>query len=157
MLKVRLKAEELHKSFKNVPQELDKAMKKAMTECSDLVINNCHKCYLKYFNIVSGEAIDSIEISKINEKKFEIRINPKCKHAIYLHEGTKAHWIEPKHADALAWIGDDGNFKFSTGHAVSGIKGHKFLDEGLKMSMKECDKIVSRHINAAIDKLFKSK
>lgn len=157
MIKVRLKAEELHKSFRAVPRELDKAMLKAMNECANLVLRNSRICYKKYFNIITGEAYDAIEISKVNEKKFEIRLNPKCKHAIYLHEGTKSHWIEPKDADALAWIGDDGKFCFSQGHKVKGIKGHKFLDEALKVSKKECDIIISRHINAAMDKLFKGK
>lgn len=157
MIKVRLKAEELHKSFRSVPQELDKAMIKAMNECAKVIIENCRKAYKKYFNVITGAAIDSIEVSKINEKKVEIRLNPKVKHAAYLHEGTKAHWIEPKKADALAWIGDDGKFKFSTGHSVSGIKGHPFLDEGLNMSTKQCDKIISKHINAAMDKLFRGK
>ena len=157
MLKVRLKAEELHKAFKSVPNELDKAMVKAMTECSKVILNNCRIAYKKYFNVITGEAIDAIQISKINEKKVEIKLDPKVKHAMYLHEGTKAHWIEPKKADALAWIGNNGEFCFSQGHAVSGIKGHKFLEEGLNMSKAECEKIISKHVNAAMDKLFKGK
>lgn len=155
MIKVRLKTEDLDRAFKSVPQEFDKAVKKALLECSPIILRNIRKAYLKYFKIVTGEAIDSVFTSKVNEKKIEIKIDPKCKHAIYLHEGTKAHWIEPVEANALAWIGADGKFKFSQGHIVSGIKGHKFLDEGLEMSKEECDRIVSKHIDAAMNRMFK--
>lgn len=155
MVKVRLRTEDVDRAFRAIPEEFTRNMEKALLECCPIILKNIKIAYLKYFKIVTGEAIDSVFASKVTDKKIEIKINPKCKHAIYLHEGTKAHWIEPVEANALAWIGTDGKFKFSQGHIVSGIKGHKFLDEGLEISKKECDVIISKYLDKAFKKYFK--
>jgi len=41
-------------------------------------------------------------------------------YAIFVHEGTKRHFIKPKKAGALAWM-QGGVMRFSKGHYVSGI------------------------------------
>lgn len=54
-----------------------------------------------------------------------IYIDKDNKPAIYQHEGTKDHMVEPKGKKALYWI--DGKKWFSKGHMVSGVKKIKFL------------------------------
>jgi hypothetical protein len=49
-----------------------------------------------------------------------IVIRETAPYAVYLEDGTTAHWIEPVSATVLAWT-EGGQTFFSKGHVVSGI------------------------------------
>lgn len=49
-------------------------------------------------------------------------------HGLMLNDGTRRHWVGPKHKKALRFVGPGGRFFFSKGHWVSGIKAMKFVE-----------------------------
>ena len=49
-------------------------------------------------------------------------------HGLMLNDGTKRHWVGPKHKKALRFVGPGGRFFFSKGHWVSGIKAMRFIE-----------------------------
>lgn len=61
-------------------------------------------------------------------------------HAVYQHEGTRAHTILPKSKKVLRWT-DGGQFVFAKRSQVSGIKKDPFIYNALE---KERPAIVSR-------------
>ena len=74
----------------------------------------------------------------------ESSIKSPAKYALYVDQGTKAHWIAPKNKKALHWTGT-GNFYagglyhshgyggFSKGHMVGGIQGRHFVDKSFNL------------------------
>jgi hypothetical protein len=148
MVKVRVKTTDLDRTFRAIPEEFDKEMESAFEECGKAIVEEAQKAYRKNFLVITGQAIGAIEVKKVTEKKVEVGLDTKVKHAIYLHEGTKAHWIEPVEAEALHWT-QYGKHFFSKGHIVSGIKGVKFLEIGIQKAHNKCVKIVEKFINKA--------
>ena len=73
----------------------------------------------------------------------EAHIKSPASYALYVDQGTKAHWIEPVNKKALHWMGT-GNFYagglyhshgyggFSKGHMVGGIQGRHFVDRSFE-------------------------
>lgn len=61
-------------------------------------------------------------------------------HAVYQHEGTKAHSIVPRKKKVLRWS-DGGRFVFAKRSQVSGIKGDPYIYKAMD---KERPAIVSR-------------
>lgn len=69
----------------------------------------------------------------------EAHIKSPAEYALYVDQGTKAHWIEPVEKKALHWMGtgtfyagglyhSHGYGGFSKGHMVGGIQGRHFVE-----------------------------
>ena len=59
----------------------------------------------------------------------EVHIRSPARYAVYVNDGTRPHWIEPKSAKALHWGGKGG--PFSKGHYVGGITGRHFVEDSI--------------------------
>ena len=70
----------------------------------------------------------------------EAHIKSPASYALFVDQGTKAHWIEPVEKKALHWIGtgtfyagglyhSHGYGGFSKGHMVGGIQGRHFVEK----------------------------
>lgn len=101
-----------------IPKRLEEVQKriasKVISDANDIInsnINDSHGNISKSMKVKTGDEL-------------VIYIDPKNKPAIYQHEGTKSHFVEPINKKALHW--DD---KFSKGHKVRGIKPVKFLEK----------------------------
>ena len=64
-------------------------------------------------------------------------------YALFVDQGTKAHWIEPKNKKALHWEGTGSMYAggmihsygyggFSKGHIVGGIQARHFVDKSFE-------------------------
>jgi hypothetical protein len=68
-----------------------------------------------------------------------------------LHEGTKDHFVKPKNAKALHWVGG-GQSIFSKGHMVSGIEKFQFIYIAAEKLKDKIIETVHKHIEDAIKK-----
>ena len=82
-----------------------------------------------------------------------------CPHAIYLHEGTKKHFVGVKshdehgddyeNAQALHWVSGGQSF-FSKGHEVSGIEKYQFIYIAAEKLRETFSSIIQAAVGRAI-------
>ena len=73
----------------------------------------------------------------------QVTIKTPAKYALFVDQGTKAHWIEPKNKKALHWEGTGSMYAgglmrsygyggFSKGHMVGGIQARNFVQKSFE-------------------------
>ena len=77
-------------------------------------------------------------------------IEPRAKHAIFVHEGTRPHEIRPVRKKALYWKGALHPV-MSVHHP--GTKGNPFMERGLDNAKPKVDKIFKQSIDKALNKI----
>jgi hypothetical protein len=110
-----------------LPDKLDSSLRVSHKIVSKKVIKDAEQIAHKEINDkhqhISGSMFTSVSDNGLTS---EIYIDKNNKPAIYMHEGTKDHFVEPKNKKALYWVASGGK-RFSKGHKVKGIKRHRFL------------------------------
>ena len=85
------------------------------------------------------------------KKPYVIEIGARAKHAIFLAEGTKDHYVTTRKKKALSWqIGNAA--VFSGGHFVSGIKAKPWLEKEVEKVMPQMKDAITRSVKRAINK-----
>lgn len=81
------------------------------------------------FKNQSGTLEESIQGTALGWRgdKFEGVIRATAKYASFVEEGTRAHIIEPRRADALGFVGSDGNLRFARIVRHPGTKPMPFM------------------------------
>ena len=83
-------------------------------------------------------------IYRVNGSSAVIALNPNVPYAVFVHEGTKPHIIEPRNKRALRWVAR-GEFAFAKRVFHPGTEKDQFLYEAAE---NEMPKIQSRFENA---------
>lgn len=98
----------------------------------------------------TGKLDQSVEQRIVSDTPLrgQIQINDdSCKYGKFIHNGTPRHWIQPTDKKALRFV-SGGNFVFSKGHFVEGIKPDPFLENAVKEQLPEFEK----ELNVAVYK-----
>lgn len=66
-------------------------------------------------------------------------------YGIFIEYGTRDHMIQPSKKKALRFI-SGGQFAFSKGHMVSGIKAAHFLERSAKKTFSNLDRIFNKEL-----------
>ena len=83
-------------------------------------------------------------IYRVKDNKAVLSLNPNVPYAVFVHEGTKPHIIEPRNKKALRWVAR-GEFAFAKRVHHPGTEKDQFLYEAAE---NEMPKIQSRFENA---------
>lgn len=81
----------------------------------------------------------------------EIRLDSAiAPYAVYVHEGTRAHVIEPVKRKALWFETRGGTFRFARGVEHPGTKADRFLYESAERNRARVESRIQAGVNAAI-------
>ena len=123
-----------------------------------MLIDEARDQFNSHYNTHTGNAAQSIQINdkKTTDTSITVGINKTTggtdtTYVIYLHEGTKDHFVKPKNAKALHWV-TGGASAFSKGHFVSGIEKFQFLYIAANNIKDRIVETVHKHIEDAIKK-----
>jgi hypothetical protein len=124
---LKIDADKLFKAFERAPLETGREIRRANVESLRSVVRDArlHHAWK------SGP-------SQMAERSLKYEVSPNglhgrafidtgvALHGVFLHEGTKRHFVKPTSKKTLFWRAGGQKF-FSRGHYVSGIKGDQFL------------------------------
>ena len=139
---------------------LRRELRIGLKQSAEILIKQAKTNLDKEFEISrSSSAPNSIQVddSKTTEDSITVGINiADCPYSIYLHNGTKRHFINPgfltgnpnADAKALHWVSGGKSF-FSGGHWVSGIEKKPFLYNAAKEVKQEIRDLIEMRIQLA--------
>lgn len=108
----------LQKMFRESPQVCDKYLQAGTKDAGALIMNEMQKqAPVKTARLKQSIAMEYKPIS--------VRVFPNVNYAIFVHEGTKAHIIQPKEKKALFWNGALHPVR-AVNHPA--VKGNPFVD-----------------------------
>lgn len=153
MLDVSVDTSMFEEAIHKLEQELPGEMSKFLDDAGELIVNEAVNELNGHFKRDTGEAERSIKVISKSENVITVGIDEDiAMHAVYLHEGTKDHWVAPVNADSLAWQ-QDGQWRYSKGHMVSGIQGYPFLTIAAEKSESRigvlCEEFLQKAVNKA--------
>ena len=129
------------------PEEISKASSVALKDIGVMVVKEAQNELGRHFKANTGRAQGSIRSRLAGSKAVDIFIKG-VDYAVYLHEGTRKHWVEPVNKKALHW----GQYAFSKGHEVEGIKGHPFIT----IAGITCQAEANKRFNEALEIAYKN-
>lgn len=139
MVRASFQAEGVSRKLKDGSQKMQKELRVAMK----ISVRDVQEAARSTHEFVSrtGQAEGSIAV-RVNGSGSHVEgtVFTALPHAVYQHEGTRAHTILPKSKKVLRWS-DGGQFVFAKRSQVSGIKKDPFIYNALE---KERPAIVSR-------------
>ena len=170
-IKIEVKnLDELVKRFEKAPDWTRRCLKSGLNQALKLVRENAQKEILykdEHQHIamsIKQEVLNADELRgriwldpavtlAVKRKPFPgaISTSKPASYAMFLHEGTRAHFIPTRERKSLRWVGGDGKFWYSKGHWVSGIVGNKFIYLGAEKSRAEINAIFARQVDRAIN------
>jgi hypothetical protein len=112
------------------------------------VVDDAEKIVRQKVNDKHQHIADSLK-TEVSGLEARIYIDPKNKPAIFIHEGTKSHFVKPTNKKALYWVKGGGKH-FSKGHNVKGIKKSKFLEKAFKENKDNIISIVRKAVRDSI-------
>lgn len=130
MVRASFDAAALVQTLKNATGKMPGRLREAM----DISVRDVQERARKNHRFVtrSGKAEASIETSvTVNGSHVTGAVFTALPHAVYLHEGTRAHVVVPRTKMALRWS-DGGGFVFAKRSQVAGIQGDPYLYNALK-------------------------
>lgn len=139
MVRVSFRADALSKKLRHAPGEIQKQLREAM----DISVRDVQERAREEHKFISrtGQAEGSIHTTvEGSGDHLTGTVYTALPHAVYQHEGTRAHTILPKSKRVLRWS-DGGQFVFAKRSQVSGIEKDPFIYNALE---KERPAIVSR-------------
>lgn len=139
MVRVSFRADALSKKLRHAPGEIQKQLREAM----DISVRDVQERAREEHKFISrtGQAEGSIHKTvEGSGDHLAGTVFTALPHAVYQHEGTRAHTIVPRSKKVLRWS-DGGQFVFAKRSQVSGIKKDPFIYNALE---KERPAIVSR-------------
>ena len=132
----------LVKAFEAVPDKTQKMveeqLKKAVRDIKEYASD--HHRYTSRSTVLEREGI----ITDVKDNVGTVALNPGIPYAVYVHEGTKPHIIEPRNKMALRWAAR-GEFVFAKRVNHPGTEKDQFLYDAAE---NEMPKIQSRFENA---------
>jgi bacteriophage HK97-gp10 putative tail-component len=148
-MKIKLSIDKsgLIEALNKFPNESRKEFRIGMKQAAQVVQEEAKEGHR--FTSRSNKIEDSIKI-EVNSTGTEAKIyldENISKHGKFIHEGTKAHKIEPTKYKALRWVSGNGRFGFSKGHMVKGIIAEPFLDNALKRKRSEISLILQNALS----------
>jgi hypothetical protein len=123
------------------------ALKKSMRNIQETARED-HKFISRTANL--ERAVDTQVVSEwppIGEVFLDLT---KAPYGLWVHGGSKDHFIRPLRRKALRWVGSDGRFWFSKGHMVSGIKKDEFIYNAAEKDRAYVNAIFDQATTAAI-------
>ena len=133
---------------------MEKAVNTSLKEAAQLLVDESRKEYLskpRKHGPEGSKVEKSIQATKTPEG-MSVGINEKvCPYAIFIHEGTKDHWVEPDKKKALHWV-DGGESHFSKGHNVSGLEPDPFIYRAKEKNGPRIKDLVEKNVEDAIHK-----
>jgi hypothetical protein len=122
-----------------------------LNESGEIIVEEAKKSFLSHFHSQTGSVEKAIKVTGHSQDTITIGVDDsEAPHAVYLHEGTKSHFVAPTKAGALSWV--DGGRHFSKGHMVAGITAYPYLDHGLGNSVDKVLDLADKYVEKAIKK-----
>jgi hypothetical protein len=154
MLSIEIDTSKFLSAIDRLPNELTAAIRQGLKDSAVMLIDGARDEFNGHYNTHTGEAARSIQIDdkKTTDTNVTVGLNVTEKmYPVYLHEGTKDHWVGPKDKKALHWVGGKQSF-FSRGHMVSGIEKFQFIYIAAEKLKDKIIETVNKHIEDAIKK-----
>lgn len=129
MVRASFDAAALVQTLKNATGKMPGRLREAM----DISVRDVQERARKDHRFVtrSGKAEASIETSvTVNGNHVSGAVFTALPHAVFQHDGTRAHTITPRSKKALRWS-DGGGFVFAKRSQVAGIQGDPYLYNAL--------------------------
>ena len=130
MVRAAFDTSALVRTLRNATDKMPARLKEAM----DISVRDVQERARKHHRFVTrtGEAEASIETSvDVNGSHVAGTVFTALPHAVFQHEGTRAHVVVPRTKMALRWS-DGRNFVFAKRSQVAGIQGDPYLYHALK-------------------------
>ena len=150
MLDVSVDTSELEHALEELEGHMSADLNTFLDKAGELIVEEAKDQLSGHFNTDTGKALDSIKVTSKDQNVITVGIDEDvAPYAVYLHEGTSDHWIEPVNAESLAWQ-EGGQWRFSKGHMVSGIKGYPFLTKAAEAKESEIGQLCEEAIEKAV-------
>ncbi|HET8686953.1 MAG TPA: hypothetical protein VFM18_09860, partial [Methanosarcina sp.] len=101
----------------------------------------------------TGKLDQSVEQKLISDAPLRglIQLNDEnCTYGKFIHNGAPRHWVQPTDKKALRFV-SGGQFIFSKGHFVNGIKPDPFLENAVKNQLPEFEKELNDAVYKEMD------
>jgi hypothetical protein len=132
----------------NFSKNLESKLRIAQKILLKKIVSDAETIIRKKVNDKHQHICDSLK-TQVSGLEARIYIDPNNKPAIYIHEGTKPHFVQPTNKKALYWVKGGGKH-FSKGHMVKGIKPVKFLEKAFKQNKEYIINEVKKAVREAI-------
>lgn len=126
MVRISFEASALKGKLDKAPEDLRKKVKEAMAISVRDVQERARKQHR--FTSRTGDAEGSIKVSLMGRNEHLVgTVYTALPHAVYQHQGTRAHDIVPRSKQALRWSGGKDLFIFAKRSHVAGIKADPYI------------------------------
>jgi HK97 gp10 family phage protein len=132
----------------NFSKNLESKLRIAQKIILKKIVSDAEVIIRKKVNDKHQHISDSLK-TQVSGLEARIYIDPNNKPAIFVHEGTRPHFVQPTNKKALYWVKGGGKH-FSKGHMVSGIKPVKFLEKAFKQNKEYIVNEVKKAVREAI-------
>ena len=78
-------------------------------------------------------------------------VGPNTPYDIYVEFGTQSHWILPRNASVLHWVGEDGQDHFAKYVYHPGTRAHPYVRPAITVSRKPISDYLQRKVAKALE------
>lgn len=141
------------KKFGEMPVEVAKGLQKAVEKSGFYIIQIARTEIdgtRKKGGYFRGNLWRSMQKPRI--RPLEVEVGPTVKYAIYVHRGTKPHWVSARHLAPWAKAKGLNVYALQKSIAKKGTKANPFMDRTAKRAEKGVQRIFDEEIDKIISK-----